>query len=54
VNVRRLHDVGMNGWLYLVGLIPWVGGIFLLVVALLPGQKFDNQYGPNPKGNMPY
>ncbi|HWA23788.1 MAG TPA: DUF805 domain-containing protein [Caulobacterales bacterium] len=49
VAVRRLHDVGMNGWLYLLVLVPYAGALFLLVVALLPGQDKTNEYGPSPK-----
>jgi uncharacterized membrane protein YhaH (DUF805 family) len=49
VAVRRLHDVGMNGWLYLLAIIPYIGWLFLLVVACLPGQDKTNEYGPNPK-----
>lgn len=49
VAVRRLHDVGMNGWLYLIALIPYLGAAFMLVVALIPGQPKTNEYGPDPK-----
>lgn len=48
--VRRLHDVGMSGWMYLIGLVPYLGGLFLLVVACLD-SKPANQWGPNPKGD---
>jgi|APTNR8051073442_1049403.scaffolds.fasta_scaffold02894_6 uncharacterized membrane protein YhaH (DUF805 family) len=47
VQVRRLHDVGMSGWLYLLGFVPF-GGVFLFVVALMPSQQQTNQYGPVP------
>ncbi|MGH7028004.1 DUF805 domain-containing protein [Brevundimonas sp.] len=47
--VRRLHDVGLSGWLYLVTFIPYVGGIFMLVVACIPSQPHPNAYGPAPK-----
>ena len=43
--VRRLHDGNFSGWLALLGLIPFVGGLALLVFSLLPsnpaGQRFD-------------
>ena len=43
--VRRLHDGNFSGWLALLGLIPFVGGLAILVLALLPsnpaGQRFD-------------
>ncbi len=50
VAVRRLHDVGMSGWWILIGLVPFVGGIVLLVFTLLPGNQGPNQYGDDPKG----
>tara|TARA_B100000678_G_scaffold11502_1_gene9196 strand:- start:208 stop:600 length:393 start_codon:yes stop_codon:yes gene_type:complete len=47
--VRRLHDVGKSGWFYLIFLIPFIGGVWLLVLFCLEGKKEDNKYGPNPK-----
>lgn len=45
VAVRRLHDVDLSGWFYLLGLVPLVGGLILLVLLLLPpkpgGARFD-------------
>lgn len=45
LTVRRLHDVNMSGWMVLLGLIPFFGGIVLLVFMLLPpkpeGTRFD-------------
>lgn len=52
VYVRRLHDVGMSGWLYLLGLVPF-GNVFLLVVSLMPSQQQTNQYGPIPTPRPP-
>lgn len=49
VAVRRLHDIGKSGWMYLIVLIPIVGGIWLLVLLFLDSQPGDNKYGPNPK-----
>ena len=50
VSVRRLHDVGKSGWMILVGLIPFVGAIWLLVLMVTDSQPAENQFGPNPKG----
>ena len=47
--VRRLHDVGKSGWMLFIMLIPFIGGIWLLVLMLIDGQQGDNKYGPNPK-----
>ncbi|WNH07817.1 DUF805 domain-containing protein [Thalassobellus suaedae] len=49
VGVRRLHDVGKSGWFYLIGLIPFIGGIWLFVLFVTEGDKGPNQYGPDPK-----
>ena len=53
VSVRRLHDTGRSGWFLLIGLIPFVGGIILLVMMVGDSSPGDNQYGPNPKGPAP-
>ena len=49
VGVRRLHDTGRSGWWLLIGLIPVIGGIWLLVLMVLNGNPGDNKYGPDPK-----
>ncbi len=49
VQVRRLHDTGRSGWWILIALVPFVGGIVLLVFNVLDSGP-DNEYGPNPKG----
>lgn len=53
VSVRRLHDVGKSGWMYLIIFIPLVGAIWLLVLMVTDSDPGDNEYGPNPKlGNI--
>jgi uncharacterized membrane protein YhaH (DUF805 family) len=49
VTVRRLHDTGRSGWWILIALVPFIGGIVLLVFMVLDSQPGENQYGPNPK-----
>ena len=49
VSVRRLHDQNISGWVYLVSLIPYVGGIIILVLMCLEGTKGENKYGEDPK-----
>jgi len=49
VVVRRLHDIGKSGSWIFIGLIPLIGGIWLLVLMATDSQPGDNQYGPNPK-----
>lgn len=50
VGVRRLHDTGRSGWWMLVCLIPFVGGIWLIVLMCLDGSAGDNRYGSPPDG----
>lgn len=49
VIVRRLHDVGKSGWMYLIFLIPLVGSIWLLVLLVTDSKPGENKWGPNPK-----
>jgi uncharacterized membrane protein YhaH (DUF805 family) len=49
VAVRRLHDTGRSGWWILIGLVPFVGGIILIVFLVQDGTPGDNQFGSNPK-----
>ena len=49
LSVRRLHDTGKSGWFILLGLIPFVGGIILLIFFCLDSQPETNEYGPSPK-----
>lgn len=49
VGIRRLHDLNKSGWNYLIGLIPLVGGIILLVWFFTDGNRFENNYGEDPK-----
>ena len=48
VTVRRLHDLGKSGWMFLVVLIPIVGGILLLVWFVSDGEPYENEYGAVP------
>ena len=49
VTVRRLHDVGKSGWMYLIVLIPFIGAIWLLVLLVTDSNTGENPYGTNPK-----
>jgi uncharacterized membrane protein YhaH (DUF805 family) len=48
VSVRRLHDIGLSGWWYLIVLVPF-GGLVLTVLAIIDSQSGTNRFGPNPK-----
>ena len=49
VQVRRFHDQDKSGWFVLLSLIPFVGGIIVLVFMCLEGTKGPNRFGPDPK-----
>jgi uncharacterized membrane protein YhaH (DUF805 family) len=49
VYAKRWHDRGKSGWWTLIGLVPIVGGIWLLVeLGFLRGTEGPNQYGNDP------
>jgi uncharacterized membrane protein YhaH (DUF805 family) len=41
-----------SGWMFLVALIPLVGGILLLVWCISDGEAFDNAYGAVPTNTL--
>lgn len=52
VTVRRLHDIGMNGWFLvlclaflLVPVIRYLARFALLICCCMPGEEKDNKYG---------
>lgn len=49
VGVRRLHDVGKSGWMFLIVFIPIIGPIWLLVLFCTDSQQGSNKWGENPK-----
>jgi uncharacterized membrane protein YhaH (DUF805 family) len=46
LTIRRLHDIDRSGWWVLIGLVPFVGGIVLLVFSLLEGTPGPNRFQP--------
>ena len=48
VQVRRFHDQDKSGWFILLGLIPFVGGLIVLVFMCLEGTKGPKRFGPDP------
>ena len=49
--VQRLHDIGWSGWLLLVTLVPVVGGVFSLLLFIIPGSTEANRFGSPPPPN---
>ena len=48
VSVRRLHDIDKSGWYVFIYLIPFVGGIIMLVMCASVGTEGKNQFGEYP------
>lgn len=46
--VRRLHDTNRPGWWLLLVLIPVLGWLILLILAVMASDSGDNKYGANP------
>ncbi|WP_127524296.1 DUF805 domain-containing protein [Mesorhizobium sp. Z1-4] len=47
---RRLHDIGLSGWFWLLAFVPMFGSLIILVMMLIGSQKHDNKWGPVPTG----
>ena len=45
---KRLHDLGVTGWLSLIAFFPAISWIFFLALIVLPSSQETNQYGPPP------
>jgi uncharacterized membrane protein YhaH (DUF805 family) len=48
LSARRMHDLDKSGWYIFVNCIPLVGGIWFLVLMLMPGTEGENRFGPKP------
>ena len=49
VYAKRWHDRDKSGWWTLIGLVPFIGAIWLLVeCGILEGTRGPNSYGPDP------
>ena len=49
VQVRRFHDQDRSGWFVLLNLIPYLGGLIVLVFMCLEGTRGPNRFGADPK-----
>ena len=45
LGVRRLHDLNLSGWFFLICIIPIIGGIALVLLFCLSGDKETNGFG---------
>jgi uncharacterized membrane protein YhaH (DUF805 family) len=46
IAVRRLHDAGFSGWMYLLQLIPYLGGLVVMILCASKTSPAAVQYGP--------
>lgn len=54
LTVLRCHDCGRHGWWALFVLVPYAGSVASLLISFVPGEPYDNDYGPPPpKGSWP-
>ena len=49
VTVRRLHDQDITGWLLLVNLIPYIGGLIIFILMFFDSRARPNKHGASPK-----
>jgi uncharacterized membrane protein YhaH (DUF805 family) len=49
VTIRRLHDTGRSGGWFWIVLVPFIGGLVLLVFTVMDSTPGGNVYGPSPK-----
>lgn len=47
---RRMQDYDLSGWWMVLALVPGIGLLFVLWVALLKGTDGPNRFGPDPRG----
>ncbi len=49
VGVKRWHDRDKSGWWMLIGIIPYIGGIWQLIeCGCLRGTEGPNRFGGDP------
>ena len=39
VGIRRMHDIGKSGWWILINLVPFIGGIWFIVLCATPTKE---------------
>lgn len=49
LSVRRLHDTNRSGWNLLFAFIPFIGGLYVMLLLAIDGQRGANKYGEDPK-----
>lgn len=44
IQIRRVRDLGISGWFTLVGIVPFIGGLALLIADLLPTDALAGKF----------
>ena len=47
-HARRLRDIGLSGWLMVMGLIPFASTLMMFVYLLIPGSRPAEQTSAAP------
>lgn len=45
---RRMHDIGKGGGWYFINCVPYIGGLWWLILTLKDSEPFENRFGPVP------
>ena len=49
VYAKRWHDRDKSGWWTLIGLVPFIGAVWIVVeLGILEGARGPNRFGPDP------
>ena len=49
LGVRRLHDINLSGWWFLLALVPYLGFIAMVFLFAIPGDNKANDFGTKVK-----
>lgn len=48
VSWRRMHDIGKGGGWWFINLVPIIGFIWFIILAVKPGEPGANRFGDAP------
>jgi len=48
ITVRRIHDTGNSGWLYLLTMLPYIGFIAWVIFGVMETEPRTNKWGQVP------
>jgi uncharacterized membrane protein YhaH (DUF805 family) len=54
LSIKRIHDINLSGWCWLIYLLPFVSYLFSCGVTLIDGTVGPNRFEPDPKGRVGY